>query len=112
MARELAVYHGLQYDLSAALLAVLPLAEGDAAQARFANLADKQWTGDLLLALVAQYGGQAADDLSAQDIVTLLQALRQAGLEEPADRLGREVLSHAAATLAVAAPQSFVAAEQ
>ena len=112
MARELAVYHGLQYDLSAALLAVLPLDEGDAAQARFANLADKQWTGDLLLALVAQYGGQAADDLSAQDIVTLLQALRQAGLEGPADRLGREVLSHAAATLAVAAPQSFVAAEQ
>ncbi|MGC6534456.1 MAG: hypothetical protein ACON4V_02780, partial [Parvibaculales bacterium] len=112
MARELAVYHGLQYDLSAALLAVLPLAEGDAAQARFANLADKQWTGDLLLALVAQYGVQAADDLSAQDIVTLLQALRQAGLEEPADRLGREVLSHAAATLALAAPQSFVAAEQ
>lgn len=112
MARELAVYHGLQYDLSAALLAVLPLDEGDAAQARFANLADKQWTGDLLLALVAQYGGQTVDDLSAQNIVTLLQALRQAGLEEPADRLGREVLSHAAATLAVAAPQSFVAAEQ
>ena len=109
MRRELAVYHGLQFELSDGLLAVLNAPQDDATYQRLGNLAQKQWTGDLLLALVAQYGNERPQALKSSDIVTLLTALRDVGLGDQANALAQEILAHAAAELAVTQPQALLA---
>lgn len=109
MRRELAVYHGLQFELSDALLAALNAPQDDATYQRLGNLAQKQWTGDLLLALVAQYGNERPQALKSADIVTLLTTLRDVGLSDQANALAQEILAHAAAELAVTQPQALLA---
>ena len=109
MRRELAVYHGLQFELSEELLAILNAPQDDATYQRLGNLAQKQWTGDLLLALVAQYGNERPQALKSSDIVTLLTALRDVGLGDQANALAQEIMAHAAAALAVTQPQALLA---
>ncbi len=68
------------------------------------KLAENKWIGDLLLALVDMYGAKRDATLENSDIVTLLAALRQAGLYEEADALAAELMVQAAGRLSLADP--------
>ena len=105
LARELAVYQGLGFELPDAYQG---LAAEDASQAdgqRVQKLADNKWIGDLLLALVDMYGEETSESLTNGRIITLLAALRQAGLNDEAENLAVEVLLHAAGRLSLADPR-------
>ncbi len=111
--RELAVYQGLGFEVAAgfrpAQLESEPATDTAAftAEQRLSKLADNKWIGDLLLGFIADYADRAADEMSEQDIIKLLSYLRRAGLEATAEELGAEILHHAAARLAIIAPQSL-----
>ena len=107
--RELAVYHGLHFDLPQGLLSALALPAEDGTKTRLDRLADNKWVGDLLLALVAQYGSKPPAQLSATDISILLSSLRRVGLETAATQLGDEILTLAMAELSLAAPEKLFA---
>ena len=108
LARELAVYQGLGFELPDAYQG---LAAEDASQAdgqRVQKLADNKWIGDLLLALVDMYGEETSESLTNGRIITLLAALRQAGLNDEAENLAVEVLLHAAGRLSLADPTALL----
>jgi hypothetical protein len=112
MRRELAVYHGLQFDLPPALQNALALPPDDGPKTRLDRLADNKWVGDLLLALVANYAGTPPGQLSVADIATLLSSLRRVGLDTTAAQLGDEILTLAMAELSLAAPEKLIAGPQ
>ena len=108
LARELAVYQGLGFELPDAYQV---LAAEDASQAdgqRVQKLADNKWIGDLLLALVDMYGEETSASLTNSRIIALLAALRQAGLNDEAENLAVEVLLHAAGRLSLADPTALL----
>ena len=107
--RELAVYQGLGFEVTAGFRPAELGTESatDTAEKRISKLADNKWIGDLLLGFIADYAHVAADELSEQDIIKLLSYLRRAGLEATAEELGAEILYQAAARLSVVAPQSL-----
>ena len=107
LARELAVYQGLGFELPEAYrIAVNADAPSVDAQ-RMQKLAENKWIGDLLLALVDMYGAKRDATLENSDIVTLLAALRQAGLYEEADALAAELMVQAAGRLSLADPSAL-----
>ena len=108
LARELAVYQGLGFELPDAYQV---LAAEDASQAdgqRVQKLADNKWIGDLLLVLVDMYGEETSASLTNGRIIALLAALRQAGLNDEAENLAVEVLLHAAGRLSLADPTALL----
>lgn len=105
--RELAIYHGLGAELPPVLLAVLALPELDSEQIRLKKLADNNWVGDFLLAVMARYAEVRPNDMRANELVLLLQSLRHIGLDGVAEDLASELWTHAAARLSVSAPNAF-----
>ena len=108
LARELAVYQGLGFELPAAYQT---LGAEDASQAdgqRVQKLADNKWIGDLLLALVDMYGEETSASLTNGRVVTLLAALRQAGLNDEAEALAAELLLNAAGRLSLTDPTALL----
>jgi len=108
LARELAVYQGLGFELPAAYQT---LGAEDASQAdgqRVQKLADNKWIGDLLLALVDMYGEETLASLTNGRVVTLLAALRQAGLNDEAEALAAELLLNAAGRLSLTDPTALL----
>ena len=108
LARELAVYQGLGFELPDAYQV---LAAEDASQAdgqRVQKLADNKWIGDLLLVLVDMYGEETSASLTNGRIIALLAALRHAGLNDEAENLAVEVLLHAAGRLSLADPTALL----
>ena len=107
MARELAVYQGLGFELPEAYR-IADNADAPSVDAqRMQKLAENKWIGDLLLALVDMYGAKRDATLENSDIVTLLAALRQAGLYEEADALAAELMVQAAGRLSLADPSAL-----
>ena len=130
MRRELAIYQGLGFDLPTGLaLPTLkpvppvdtsdeadegatpetpPVSAQDIAQKRLEKLIAAQWTGDLLLALIADYGVKAPAQMSDREVMQLLSALHRVGLHQAAEQLGSAFLARSAAQLSVAAPDALV----
>ena len=61
----------------------------DAVQKRLDKLVASQWTGDLLLALIAQFGGTAKAQMTDRQLVQLLSALHAKGLPMQRMNYGR-----------------------
>ena len=88
-----AVWHGLGYDVGNDVRRRAGLdAEATAAHKRLEKLATEGWRGDLILALVSQYGARPPAALAPADIAAMLTALRTAGLEAEARALASEIL--------------------
>ena len=108
LARELAVYQGLGFELPDAYQALAAEGASQTDGQRVQKLADNKWIGDLLLALVDMYGEETSASLSNGRIVTLLAALRQAGLNDEADNLAAELLLNAAGRLSLTDPTALL----
>lgn len=109
LARELAIYEGLGFELPEALR--VGSSELDADAQRIQKLADNKWVGDLLLALVDLYGEENATTLENTEIVALLGLLRAAGLGPVAEDMAGELLLVAAGRLSLAEPLALIEAE-
>jgi len=109
LARELAIYEGLGFELPEALR--VGSSELDADAQRIQKLADNKWVGDLLLALVDLYGEENATTLENTEIVALLGLLRAAGLGQVAEDMAGELLLVAAGRLSLAEPLALIEAE-
>lgn len=111
MRRELAIYQGLDFEVPAELaldFTVPPSGAEDVVQKRLDKLVASQWTGDLLLALIAQFGGTAGPQMTNRQLVQLLSALHGVGLSEAAHVLGDAFLALAAAELSIGAPDALI----
>mgnify|MGYP001092574197 FL=1 len=69
------------------------LEEPSARAQRWLKLASDKWIGDLILAITADMAEQPAAQWTRQDIIAVLMALRQAGLNQEAIALARELLA-------------------
>lgn len=111
MRRELAIYQGLNFELPGELAIdfAAPLSDAeDAVQKRLDKLVTSQWTGDLLLALIAQFGGTASAQMTDRQLVQLLSALHGVGLTDAAHELGGALLALATAELSITTPDALI----
>jgi hypothetical protein len=99
LAHELAVWQGQGVALPPVVTAMLGFDEQTPQQARLMKLAENGWVGDLVLALVADFGARPVAGMAPGDVAAMLTALRQAGLNAQGEKLAREILLHSAATL-------------
>ena len=80
----------------------------DAEEGRLEKLVENQWTGDLILALVANYGRQNALDFAPRETAHLLTILRSAGLTKEAYALARDILLPHYVRLILVRPTLFI----
>ena len=107
LARELAVYQGLEFELPEPYRIVDNANGSDADRQRIQKLANNKWIGDLLLALVDTYGAKSAAQLENIEIVNLLATLRGGGLYKEADELAAEIMLQAAGRLSLVDPSAL-----
>ena len=99
LAHELAVWQGQGVALPPVVTAMLGFDAQTPQQARLMKLAENGWVGDLVLALVADFGARPVSGMAPGDVAAILTALRRAGLVAESEKLAREILLHSAAAL-------------
>ena len=107
LARELAVYQGLGFELPEPYRIADNANASAADRQRLQKLANNKWIGDLLLALVDTYGANNAAQLENIEIINLLATLRGVGLYKEADELAAELMLQAAGRLSLTDPSAL-----
>jgi hypothetical protein len=90
---EVSVLQGLGFQPSDDMATDFALDKPSARAQRWLKLASDKWIGDLILAITADMAEQPAAQWTRQDIIAVLMALRQAGLNQEAIALARELLA-------------------